>query len=78
MRPMASRGAFLLALAAACALLQGAGESNQVWWEGEDAVRHNFDNTSFSTSWLKKSDGLSGGQWATMCLATKGTIRSVH
>ncbi len=34
-----------------------------VWWEGEDAIEHNFSNTHFSASWLANSDRLSNGDW---------------
>lgn len=37
---------------------------HSVWWEGEDAIEHNFDNRSFAAShYGARAEGLSGGQW---------------
>jgi len=41
-----------------------------VWWEGEDAYEHNFDNASFGIDTLDNPEALSGGQW----LNTGGTV----
>ncbi len=40
-----------------------AADMQYVWWEGEDAVEHNFGNRSFAAAGLDKPEELSGGDW---------------
>ena len=40
------------------------GQENYIWWEGEEAFEHNFDNTSFLPSFYgKKKEILSNNNW---------------
>jgi len=49
---------------ALCSLVAAASAADFVWWEGEAATTHNFDNTSFQVGqYGEKAKGLSGGNW---------------
>jgi hypothetical protein len=62
---MSLRGtaAAVAAMAVALCVAQGASAMTYVWWEGEAAFEHNFDNRSFPASSLDHPDALSGGDW---------------
>src|SRR3990172_2899499 len=62
----------LVGLAVVCVLasaVHAAGGLTYVWWEGEDAFEHKFNNTAFAANSLDNPEALSGGQW----LNTGGT-----
>jgi hypothetical protein len=54
-----------LALASAlCTLAASAGTAEYVWWEGEAATSHTFNNRQFDVrQYGEKAKGLSGGDW---------------
>lgn len=55
------KAALTLLLLLICALPALA--LDYVWWEGEEAVDHNFDNTAFAPGGLDSPELLSGGNW---------------
>ena len=63
MRARKTLEATLLAVAIALCAAHGASAMTYVWWEGESAYEHNFDNKSFAAASLDSPNALSGGDW---------------
>ena len=60
---MCAKAAALVSLLALAALAAPVRAADYIWWEGEDAVEHNFNNRDFAPGTLDHPEGLSNGNW---------------